>query len=1843
MTSTSRLTLALAATILLLAIWPAAGMAACANPVACENEKPGSAPSAWQVSGSGDSTIQGYATSMSVNKGGTIRFKVKTTASNYHIDIYRLGYYQGNGARLQQGGVRPTATLPQSQPNCLTDSATGLIDCGNWAVSASWTVPATSVSGLYIARLVRDDNSGASQIPFVVRDDAASSDVLIRTSDATWQAYNKYGGNSLYSCTSPCPPGNPGGYKGAFSVSYNRPFDGTITQDNGRSYLYYAEYQMIRFLERNGYDASYMSQADVSANPALLLNHKVIISSGHDEYWSGQERANVEAARDAGVSLAFFSGNEVFWKTRWQSSSADGTPTQYRTLTTYKDTHFDAPTDPTAWTGTWRDPRFAAVGDGGRPENALTGQLFIINSGSADITVPSTYKNLRLWRNTAVANLGAGQSRTLGAGNQTLGYEWDLDVDNGFRPRGQFQLSSTTVSGVESFLDYGTMTKQGTTQTHHLTEYRAPSGALVFGAGTVQWAWGLDTTNAWNNNGPPSGATADPVMQQATVNLFADMGAPATTLMSGLTAASPSTDTTAPNSSIASPSAGAAISDGSTVTISGTASDSGGQVAGVEVSTDGGSTWHPATGTTSWTYSWNAHGSPTSTIMSRAVDDSGNVESSSPSVTVNVGCPCTMAGPNVTPWVLDQGDPNAVELGVRFKADLDGIVTGVRFYKATGNTGTHVGNLWTTGGTLLATGTFSGESATGWQQLNFTTPVDITAGTTYVASYYAPRGHYSVSSEYYYTPSPVGGNTLDSPPLHAVNANRGGANGVYSYSGSSTFPSSTFDGENYAVDVVFAPKLPPGAVTNVTATPGPGSATVSFTAPATGGPPTRYTVTPFIGTAAQAPVTVTGSPPATSVKVGDLDPGSSYTFKVQAANGSGSGPLSAASNAVTPNPPTVPGAPTALVASAANQQATVRWTAPNDGGRTITRYTVTPYLNGVAQATTSVTGSPAPTTALVTGLANGSAYTFTVTATNSVGAGPDSAPSNAVTPSPSPQFVQKVSGNSATGSSMQLTPASAITTGNRIVVMAGVWSFGAATISGVADAAGNTYTKVASVKASEDTELSVWTAPITAGGGTKPAITITATGSADIGAAATEYSGLSAAAGTAAVDQFKTATGTATAAGFVTSGPTAALTGDNGLAMGFYADSGFSRTLTADPNYTERVNVSPRPDMEFVVEDALPLRGDTPAARVSTGANTPWTMATVVFKSGTVSPPALSVSPSSLAFSATAGGADPAAKTLSVTNAGGGTMNWTASESASWLSVSPASGTNTGTITVTPSITGLAAGTYTTDVTVTATGAGGSPKTIPVTLTVDPPTPPTLTVSPSSLSFSATEGGSSPAAKTLSVSNTGGGSMDWTASETAAWLSVSPASGTNAGTITVTPTTTGLAAGTYTTDVTVSASGATGSPKTIPVTLTVDPPAPPALSVTPTSLAFSATQGGGDPAAKTLSVSNTGGGSMDWTASESASWLGVSPASGTNTGTITVTASIAGLAAGTYTTDVTVSASGATGSPKTIPVTLTVNPPAPPALSVTPTTLSFTATQGGANPAAKTASVTNTGGGTLDVTASDDAAWLAVTPASATAPATLTVTPTITGLAAGTYTATVTVTATTAGATGSPKTIAVTLTVSPVATNLVGAWGFDETTGTTAADSSGQNNTGTITNATHSAAGKFGGALSFNGTNSWVTVPDANSLDLTTGMTLEAWVQPTALGSLWRTVILKEQPSSLIYALYAGDGLGRPATDVFTTSDRGFSGPTALTLNTWVHLAATYDGTTQRLFVNGVQVATLATTGAIRASTGVLRIGGNNSWTNEWFAGLIDEVRVYNRALTAAEIQADMSKPVTGG
>jgi hypothetical protein len=754
-----------------------------ANPVACENTKTGSPASQWDVSGSGSSTIQGFATQMSVNLGERVNFKIKTPARSYRLDIYRMGYYAGNGARLI-ASVAPSATLPQTQPSCLTNAGTGLVDCGNWGVSGYWDVPGAAVSGVYFAKLVRTDGTtGTSHVFFVVRDDGRNSDVLLQTSDTTWQAYNQYGGNSLY-------VGSPAGR--AYKVSYNRPF--TTRGTGPEDWVFNAEYPMVRYLEANGYDVSYFSGIDTDRRGALLRNHKLFLSVGHDEYWSGGQRANVEAARDAGVNLAFLSGNETFWKTRWENS-IDSSGTPYRTLVSYKETHANAmidPADPPTWTGTWRDPRFSPPADGGRPENALTGTLFKVNSGTVNLTVPAADGKMRFWRGTPVASQAAGATATLGS--SVVGYEWDVDADNGARPAGLINLSTTTATGLDVLQDYGSSYASGSA-THRLTLYRAPSGALVFGAGTVQWSWGLDSSH---DRG--SGA-ANTSIRQATVNLFADMGVQPATLQSGLTPATTSTDTAGPAATITAPADSSSVQSGSSVTVSGTATDTGGGVVGgVEVSTDGGTSWHPATGRGTWSYTWTPGVTGTATIKARATDDSGNIGAAA-SVAVTVTgrtCPCSVWNSSATPASGPDADTVSTEVGVKFRADTGGQITGVRFYKFSQNTGTHVGHLWTSSGTLLASVTFTGESGSGWQQANFATPVTVNPNTTYVVSYLAPNGRYAADTGFFSTAA------LDAPPLHLLRDGSDGANGVYGYfGGSGGFPTQAWQSANYWVDVVF--------------------------------------------------------------------------------------------------------------------------------------------------------------------------------------------------------------------------------------------------------------------------------------------------------------------------------------------------------------------------------------------------------------------------------------------------------------------------------------------------------------------------------------------------------------------------------------------------------------------------------------------------------------------------------------------------------------------------------------------------------------------------------------------------------------------------------------------------------------------------------------------------------------------------------------------------------------------------------------------------------------------------------------------------------------------------------
>jgi hypothetical protein len=361
---------------------------------------------------------------------------------------------------------------------------------------------------------------------------------------------------------------------------------------------------------------------------------RLFLSVGHDEYWSGRQRLLVEAARDNGVSLGFFSGNEVYWRIRYEPSLADGV--SHRTVVVYKDSQSMVKLDPhpAEWTGTFRDGRLINP-LGAWPENALTGTLFTVNAWRHDaLEVPAAkYGGHRFWRHTKVAAATADDTYTSIPG--ILGHEWDEDIDNGARPPGLQRLSETTLDNLYMLQDEGATFDSGSA-THHLTLYRHPSGALVFGGGTCQWGWGLDGHHDSAQGVPPERANPnnirvgtdqqapDATIQQATVNLFADMRVFPATLQSGLIASEPSADVEPPSCRLAN---AAPLSDGHLL-ISGEASDDGGGVvAAVEVRAADAAGWHPARpgrrGFAEWTFAVAAGG--TGGVLCRAIDDSGNI------------------------------------------------------------------------------------------------------------------------------------------------------------------------------------------------------------------------------------------------------------------------------------------------------------------------------------------------------------------------------------------------------------------------------------------------------------------------------------------------------------------------------------------------------------------------------------------------------------------------------------------------------------------------------------------------------------------------------------------------------------------------------------------------------------------------------------------------------------------------------------------------------------------------------------------------------------------------------------------------------------------------------------------------------------------------------------------------------------------------------------------------------------------------------------------------------------------------------------------------------------------
>jgi len=242
--------------------------------------------------------------------------------------------------------------------------------------------------------------------------------------------------------------------------------------------------------------------------------------------------------------------------------------------------------------------------------------------------------------------------------------------------------------------------------------------------------------------------------------------------------------------------------------------------------------------------------------------------------------------------------------------------------------------------------------------------------------------------------------------------------------------------------------------------------------------------------------------------------------------------------------------------------------------------------------------------------------------------------------------------------------------------------------------------------------------------------------------------------------------------------------------------------------------------------------------------------------------------------------------------------------------------------------------------------------------------------------------------------------------------------------------------------------------------------------------------------------------------------------------------------------------------------------------------------------------------------------------------------PSHTYAAAGTYVAHLSV----SDGNSSADSASITLSAFNAGSGLVAAYGFEEGTGVTTEDSSQQGNTGTLNGGTWTTLGKYGKALSFNGTSDLVIVNSSSSLNLSSGMTLEAWVYPTATQSGWSSILHKEADAYYLHASSPAGAMIPAGGAVYDGTESYLAGTTPLPLNTWTHLAVTYDGAMVRLFVNGSQVSSTAHTGTIQVTSNPLRIGGNTY--GQYFQGVIDEVRIYSRAITAAEVASDMVNPV---
>lgn len=471
----------------------------------------------------GDISVAGFARKPSYNVGDTAQFCITGAPSS--VKIFRVGWYGGMGFRQVATVTNTTATQPDG--TAITNGQ-GAYSSTAWSVTASWAIPSDAVSGMYLAMVRNAADNDAFYITFVVRDDAATADIIYKTSETTWgAAYNHYGtlstpnGKNLYG--SGTGVGNI--MDRATVVSYHRP---VITRGSVMQTFWWAcELPLIRFLERNGYSIKYITGVDLDKNGVSMLSGKgsIFLSSGHDEYWSQNMRDAVEAWRDvSGGNSIFMSGNEILWRTRFVYN---GDETQ---MWCYKDTmpgpsgvtrNAGDPYDPVTWTGTWKDTRWPNC----HPEWLLTGTSFGMNGiYDYDAVVPKNpYGGFKTWGNTALIDNDITLTRVIG---------FEADHKHPTQPNGSYSILAAYTRSADGGLSDPNGQNYNVVGNIEwgIVAQRYSSGAMTVGFGTCQWSWTLDDQH---DRVLPNGTSID--AQKFTINLLHDMGANPQTLMAGVT------------------------------------------------------------------------------------------------------------------------------------------------------------------------------------------------------------------------------------------------------------------------------------------------------------------------------------------------------------------------------------------------------------------------------------------------------------------------------------------------------------------------------------------------------------------------------------------------------------------------------------------------------------------------------------------------------------------------------------------------------------------------------------------------------------------------------------------------------------------------------------------------------------------------------------------------------------------------------------------------------------------------------------------------------------------------------------------------------------------------------------------------------------------------------------------------------------------------------------------------------------------------------------------------------------------------------------------------------------